>query len=136
MDFRKGCYVGQELTARTYHLGVVRKRIVPIRLDSDTRYVLTPKNSAMHCFMDVYRELPPGSEIKTVIEDGKDAPKPRGSGKLLSNVGGLGLAMLRLEHVNGVRRGVYRFDIPDQNGPALSASPLLPSWWPFPVADE
>ncbi|PWY97491.1 Aminomethyltransferase folate-binding domain-containing protein, partial [Testicularia cyperi] len=32
VDFRKGCYVGQELTARTHHTGVVRKRIVPLVL--------------------------------------------------------------------------------------------------------
>ncbi|KAF8627169.1 hypothetical protein AX15_004489 [Amanita polypyramis BW_CC] len=32
LDFRKGCYVGQELTVRTYHTGMVRKRIVPIAI--------------------------------------------------------------------------------------------------------
>lgn len=32
VDFRKGCYVGQELTVRTYHTGMVRKRILPIQL--------------------------------------------------------------------------------------------------------
>ncbi|KAI8825593.1 uncharacterized protein EV422DRAFT_132638 [Fimicolochytrium jonesii] len=31
VDFRKGCYLGQELTIRTYHTGVVRKRIVPVQ---------------------------------------------------------------------------------------------------------
>ena len=31
VDFRKGCYVGQELTARTHHTGVTRKRILPGR---------------------------------------------------------------------------------------------------------
>ena len=30
IDFRKGCYVGQELTIRTHHTGVVRKRILPV----------------------------------------------------------------------------------------------------------
>ncbi|XP_064480862.1 putative transferase CAF17 homolog, mitochondrial [Ornithodoros turicata] len=30
VSFHKGCYVGQELTARTHHTGVVRKRIMPI----------------------------------------------------------------------------------------------------------
>ncbi|MCO5554300.1 hypothetical protein L7F22_007829 [Adiantum nelumboides] len=34
VDFRKGCYVGQELTARTHHTGVVRKRVVPVSLYS------------------------------------------------------------------------------------------------------
>ncbi|KAK0753122.1 hypothetical protein B0T18DRAFT_385243 [Schizothecium vesticola] len=29
VDFRKGCYVGQELTIRTRHRGVVRKRVLP-----------------------------------------------------------------------------------------------------------
>ncbi|UKZ77714.1 hypothetical protein TrVFT333_005438 [Trichoderma virens FT-333] len=29
VDFHKGCYVGQELTIRTKHRGVVRKRILP-----------------------------------------------------------------------------------------------------------
>lgn len=32
VDFKKGCYVGQELTARTHHRGVVRKRGVALRL--------------------------------------------------------------------------------------------------------
>ena len=32
VDFRKGCYVGQELTVRTYHRGLIRKRIVPVQL--------------------------------------------------------------------------------------------------------
>ena len=32
VSFHKGCYVGQELTARTHHTGIVRKRIMPVRL--------------------------------------------------------------------------------------------------------
>ncbi len=32
VDFQKGCYVGQELTARTKHRGSVRKRILPLDL--------------------------------------------------------------------------------------------------------
>jgi len=30
VSFHKGCYLGQELTARTHHTGVIRKRIVPL----------------------------------------------------------------------------------------------------------
>ncbi|KAG7203960.1 hypothetical protein KM043_001826 [Ampulex compressa] len=29
VSFHKGCYIGQELTARTHHTGVVRKRLMP-----------------------------------------------------------------------------------------------------------
>lgn len=32
VSFQKGCYVGQELTARIHHSGVVRKRYMPVRL--------------------------------------------------------------------------------------------------------
>lgn len=30
-----GCYIGQELTARTHHTGVIRKRIMPLECDSN-----------------------------------------------------------------------------------------------------
>jgi len=33
VSFHKGCYIGQELTARTHHTGVIRKRILPLDLD-------------------------------------------------------------------------------------------------------
>lgn len=32
IDFKKGCYIGQELTIRTHHTGVVRRRILPVSL--------------------------------------------------------------------------------------------------------
>ncbi|RKP11301.1 hypothetical protein BJ684DRAFT_13100, partial [Piptocephalis cylindrospora] len=32
VDYRKGCYVGQELVSRTHHTGVIRKRMVPVQL--------------------------------------------------------------------------------------------------------
>ncbi len=31
ISFQKGCYIGQELTARTHHTGVIRKRLMPFR---------------------------------------------------------------------------------------------------------
>ncbi len=32
ISFTKGCYVGQELVARTHFRGVVRKRLMPVVL--------------------------------------------------------------------------------------------------------
>jgi folate-binding protein YgfZ len=37
VSFDKGCYIGQELTARSHYTGVVRKRIVPLTLSSSVR---------------------------------------------------------------------------------------------------
>lgn len=33
VDFKKGCYVGQEVVSRTEHRGTARKRVLPIRAD-------------------------------------------------------------------------------------------------------
>lgn len=35
ISFDKGCYVGQELIARTHHQGVIRKRLLPLRFFND-----------------------------------------------------------------------------------------------------
>lgn len=35
VSFHKGCYIGQELTARTHHTGVVRKRLMPLILEKE-----------------------------------------------------------------------------------------------------
>jgi len=35
ISFTKGCYIGQELTARTQHVGVTRKRMMPVVFSSD-----------------------------------------------------------------------------------------------------
>ena len=51
VSFDKGCYLGQELTARTHYSGVVRKRILPFEL-SGSRYVscvhVTEANTCTH----------------------------------------------------------------------------------------
>lgn len=35
VSFHKGCYIGQELTARVHHTGVVRKRIMPLKFSQN-----------------------------------------------------------------------------------------------------
>jgi folate-binding protein YgfZ len=36
IDWNKGCYMGQELTARTRYRGLVRKRLIPVRVQGET----------------------------------------------------------------------------------------------------
>jgi folate-binding protein YgfZ len=70
IDWQKGCYVGQELTARTKYRGLVRKRLMPVEVDGP---------------------LPaPGTEVAL---DGKEA------GEMRSGQGRRALALLRLEMV-------------------------------------
>jgi transferase CAF17, mitochondrial len=86
VSFHKGCYIGQELTARTHHTGVVRKRLMPI-------------------FIPKLSDLPP---IDTVImdPDGKNVGKLRGINK-----SGEGVALLRINEVlkaaNNLKIGDY-----------------------------
>jgi folate-binding protein YgfZ len=70
VDFRKGCYVGQELTARMKHRGGLRKRVLPVMGAGD---------------------LPPAG---IAVEAGKEV------GTLIAAAGELGLALLRLDRLD------------------------------------
>ena len=76
VDFRKGCYVGQEVTARMRHKTVLKKRLVRVRVEG---------------------EAAPGTPVTTPMTDGG---KPAGT--LFSQSGGRGLAHLRLDRAMGV----------------------------------
>ncbi|EIW73166.1 mitochondrial protein [Tremella mesenterica] len=71
IDFRKGCYLGQELTVRTYHTGATRKRILPIRLfplSSNkplSEIVLSPPTVSSLSTAPTLPESPPLPELST-----------------------------------------------------------------------
>ncbi|XP_030370103.1 putative transferase CAF17, mitochondrial [Scaptodrosophila lebanonensis] len=46
VSFNKGCYMGQELTARVHHSGVIRKRYMPIRLTGPVKKSMIVKSLA------------------------------------------------------------------------------------------
>jgi folate-binding protein YgfZ len=72
VDWKKGCYMGQELTARTKYRGLVKKRLFPVRLDGP---------------------LPaPGTLIE---RDGQEV------GEIRSGLGDRAIAMLRLDGMQG-----------------------------------
>ncbi|CAN7977174.1 unnamed protein product, partial [Ixodes persulcatus] len=73
VSFHKGCYIGQELTARTHHTGVVRKRIMPVVL--------------------LDRADGGGVVSDTVVKDGND----KAVGKFRVHRGQVGLALLRVD---------------------------------------
>ena len=35
ISFKKGCYTGQELTARTHYRGLLKRRLVPVDIDGE-----------------------------------------------------------------------------------------------------
>jgi folate-binding protein YgfZ len=74
VDWQKGCYVGQELTARTKYRGLIKKRLFPVHIDGPA-----PAPGTM------------------VTAEGRDA------GELRSSRDGEGLALLRLDAVDAGR---------------------------------
>jgi folate-binding protein YgfZ len=70
VDWQKGCYVGQELTARTKYRGLIKKRLMPVEIDGPA----------------------PGPGT-IVTAEGREV------GEMRSSRDGLGLALLRIEPV-------------------------------------
>lgn len=70
VDWQKGCYMGQELTARTRYRGLIKKRLFPVQIDG---------------------AAPASGTLVTL--DGKEA------GELRSSCDGRGLALLRLDAI-------------------------------------
>ena len=75
VDWQKGCYIGQELTARTKYRGLIKKRLFPVHIDGPA-----PAPGTM------------------VTAEGRDA------GELRSSRDGQGIALLRLDAVGGGRQ--------------------------------
>ncbi|KAK4143975.1 uncharacterized protein C8A04DRAFT_28319 [Dichotomopilus funicola] len=105
IDFRKGCYMGQELTIHTEHRGVVRKRILPCVLYPDNGQQPPPGNLDL---VAGYRpEIEDGVTAEQIPREASIGRAPggkkgRSAGKWLSGVGNVGLALCRLEIMTDV----------------------------------
>jgi folate-binding protein YgfZ len=73
VDFQKGCYIGQELTARTHYRALIKKRLMPVTAEGPAPA--------------------PGTLLTT--DDGLEA------GEMKSAVGNTGLALVRLDKMQG-----------------------------------
>ena len=98
VDFKKGCYPGQEVVARTQYRGVLKRRMVRARV-----------SAAPAPAMDVFAEDAPGQASGTVVNA---APAPEGSHELLAVV-----QISSLDAASSLRLGA-----PD--GPRLELLPL------------
>ncbi|KAI9495842.1 hypothetical protein BDB00DRAFT_759598 [Zychaea mexicana] len=121
VDFRKGCYVGQELTIRTYHTGVVRKRIMPVQLYAKDESA--PTTLSVDRGTTYPNEIQPQMDVKL-----SNSKSKRGVGKMCSGIHNIGLALMRLEQVEKCVTGQdIVFEVPETN---VRVRPFLPEWWP------
>jgi folate-binding protein YgfZ len=130
IDFKKGCYVGQELTIRTKHTGVVRKRILPVQLRNPSGGDIEPSNEEF-----IIRPPMPGADIKTLDDEGI-LKKGRATGKFVAGNGNVGLALCRLENMTSMRvsadGGTYKegmqFGV-EAGGEMIEVVPVLHPWF-------
>ncbi|KAJ3332975.1 IMP 5'-nucleotidase [Blyttiomyces sp. JEL0837] len=122
VDFRKGCYLGQELTIRTYHTGVTRKRIVPVQIIPSGE----EHPSSLTIMPDKNMALPKtGSEIRLEGTEGR-----RGEvGRFCEGIYNVGLALMRLEHVSSSASG-NKHDVSLVSDNGMKVKAFVPEWWP------
>ncbi|ANB12092.1 Iba57p [Sugiyamaella lignohabitans] len=194
VDFNKGCYQGQELTIRSHHHGIVRKRIIPVvlsppltsdsnpdpathsldqsesssqpsnkssdelvqqeyELESEPALEYNPSspvatsiNSASlagSSILDISASLGDSSRLARVTDNpspfgvskkskpsssSSSSPSLRPSGTLLSAIGNVGLALVRLEHF-GSSTAQFAIQTPAGN---IRVHGFQPYWWPSP----
>jgi folate-binding protein YgfZ len=81
IDYNKGCYVGQELTARIHHRGLAKKHLFPVKFDGEMPAFGAP-----------------------LFYNGKSI------GEMRSSSGSIGLALLKDELLPPLRDGFYHPD--------------------------
>ena len=116
ISFRKGCYLGQELTARTYHTGVTRKRLVPILRREETPVTESDVEGEFGEVLrhldgvEATKELLPLLRPRSLGESGAEITDPnqkRPIGKLRSSRFNFGLAHLRLKQAFGPEAALF-----------------------------
>lgn len=146
MSADKGCYVGQELTSRTYNGGVLRKRIFPFQFFELTDEKLAQVDELDHLKLEINDcatedlsstglenlEVTPLIE-KEVSEEavaspfGKMKKRKLNIGKILSVQDNLGFILLRLE---SVKETYFKVEVPCLNTKYIGIKIMRPNWWP------
>ncbi|XP_065319304.1 putative transferase CAF17 homolog, mitochondrial isoform X2 [Gordionus sp. m RMFG-2023] len=104
VSFTKGCYIGQELTSRTYHTGVIRKRLMPIVLEDNS---LSDINQPT---------IPQGIDMYN--QNGKKC------GVFRNRIGKYGLGLLKIQESLDKKLHI-KFDNRE-----ITMTTHKPEWWP------
>ncbi|XP_037472120.1 putative transferase At4g12130, mitochondrial [Triticum urartu] len=105
ISFDKGCYIGQELIARTHHRGVIRKRLIPLKfVDENDK--------------ELEQAVAPGSDV---VDDASG----KKVGTVSTALGSRGMGLLRLE---AALKENAILAISDNRDVRVKA--IKPDWWP------
>ncbi|GAB4822793.1 hypothetical protein N2152v2_009839 [Parachlorella kessleri] len=113
VSFTKGCYVGQEFMARVHFKGVVRKRVMPFRVDHETPGV---------CCLD------PGSQVCDIFDA---AGALESVGTVRAREGDVGLALVKLKAgLLAAQDSEPLYARCGGAGQYVNIRPWRPAWWP------
>lgn len=145
INFSKGCYVGQELTTRTKHIGVVPRRIVPFAL-----YDLASSNPPPEApEYDPDIALPDTDTLgyKSPIISASESPKVNAKGEIarplgtiVSRNGNIGLATVRMAVIEQgatatcrvvprKKDGELDFEVTGDPNRGIGIRIFRPYWW-------
>lgn len=127
ISFSKGCYIGQELMARTHFKGVVRKRIMPVSLlgGGDGGGA-----SGIGAVLPVLDQSPDSSSSNCISNENivdKDSGKVVGTLRIVDTDSRQGLALLRLKEAQEAI-DARRVFTTERGG--VEIMPRRPEWWP------
>lgn len=124
ISFTKGCYMGQELTARTHFQGLIRKRLLPVTISANG---------------DVISSVQKSFESSRATSDGAsgnlieiiDSAKKKKVGNLMAAHGNQAFALLRLKGLLGKELGLrQKSESGEENIFAAKVTVHVPDWWP------
>lgn len=152
VDFEKGCYVGQELTIRSHHHGVVRKRVIPVVLtdsadietqdlefnpDADYKdYSGLSITDTSESSSAAQQTAPSPFSPSPFQSSGGGSSKPaarRPTGNLIANVGNVGLALVKFEEFGNPDS---RFVLNTDDDREVLIKGFQPFWWPEPELNQ
>lgn len=129
VDFDKGCYLGQELTARTHFTGVLRKRITPVAIGVDAETVQTAleRNETPEELLNKSIVLKPETKLYAAAAGAQGG---RAAGVVSSAASNCGLAVLKPQQVfDGAHPEHDRVGIELVTEDGQRVTPWKPSWW-------
>lgn len=102
INSNKGCYVGQELTARTISTGILRKRVVSVIIDKPELMSEFPVNEYIDVELDekfdVAKSNMAPSPFTTATDNNTKLKKKKPVGTLLTSQDEIGLVLLRTDY--------------------------------------
>lgn len=143
VSFNKGCYLGQELTARSHFQGIIRKRLLPVIIrplgeDPKPRSLVSLASLTQPVgdgflpqFIDEFNDDNVKDDALDELRAGEISEVPvrvnaKGGGKLYTPiVGNVGLAQLRMDNIK--EPSIHSVAV---GGRDYELVPFAPEWWP------